>query len=109
MDNEQTDYSGYSQQGADSLTKIRDMEEKQRMLHERTLLIGKNMIENKEKTDEKIIEIKKELEQLRIKMERMVSFIETLSGELSGFARKEDVEILSKQAKIFQPLAGLKK
>ncbi|MBD3247581.1 hypothetical protein GF378_03100 [Candidatus Pacearchaeota archaeon] len=101
----------YSQQGnmADPNTKLRDLEEKQRILHDRVLLLGRNMIDNKEKTDEKITEIKKELESLKDKVERVSSFIETISGEFSRFAKKEDVEILAKQARMFEPLAALKK
>jgi len=30
--------------------------------------------------------------------------LESLSGEFSKFAKKEDLEILTKQAKMFQPL-----
>ena len=37
-------------------------------------------------------------------MERLISFLETASSEFSKFAKKEDLEILSKQAKMFQPL-----
>ena len=35
---------------------------------------------------------------------KVKSFIETVSSEFSNFARKEDLEILMKQAKMFQPL-----
>ena len=37
-------------------------------------------------------------------MNRLMNFIETASSEFSKFAKKEDLEILSKQAKMFQPL-----
>ena len=85
-------------------TKLRDMEEKQRTLSERLLLIGQNMIEQKEENNQKFLEIKKEMEISRQNMGRVISFIETISGEFSDFARKEDVEILARQAKMFQPL-----
>jgi len=39
----------------------------------------------------------------------MKSFLETASAEFSQFARKEDLEILSKQAKMFQPLEFVRK
>lgn len=106
-------YADYSNQGAvmgdmamaDPNTKLRDLEEKQRILQDRVLLLGKSAIDNKEKTDQKILEIKKDIETLKQKVDRINSFIETISGEFSKFARKEDLEILAKQAKIFQPLA----
>jgi len=88
---------------------IRDLEERQRILKDRLLLIGQNLIEIKEKNEESIIELKKEVERMKENFDRMKSFIETLSGEFSNFARKEDLEILTKQAKMFQPMEFVRK
>jgi predicted RNA binding protein with dsRBD fold (UPF0201 family) len=85
-------------------TKVRDIEEKQRILKDRLLLIGQNLIETKEENIDKLTEIKKEITELRNNLKRIQNFLESISGEFSKFARKEDVEILSKQAKMFQPL-----
>jgi predicted nucleic acid-binding Zn-ribbon protein len=104
-DEQGADYAGYL---GDVNVKIRDIEEKQRILQDRTLLIGDNLIDLKEKTQEQILEIKKALEILKQKTERIVSFIETISEEFSKFAKKDDVEILMKQAKMFQPLLSRK-
>jgi DNA polymerase III delta prime subunit len=90
-------------------TKIRDLEEKNRMLKDRLLLIGQNLIEIKEKTNSDLLEIKKDFEIMKRNMERLISFLETASAEFSKFARKEDLEILSKQAKMFQPLEFVRK
>ena len=84
-------------------TSTRDLEEKQRILKDRILLIGQNLIETKEELHDKLIEIKKDIEILKQNMERLTSFLELASSEFSKFARKEDVEILAKQAKMFQP------
>lgn len=89
--------------------KIRDLEEKQRILKDRLLLIGQNLIEIKEKSNQNISEIKKDIEILKQNIERAISFLEMASGEFSKFARKEDLEILSKQAKMFQPLEFVRK
>lgn len=85
-------------------SKVRDLEEHQRILKDRLILIGQNLIESREKTNEKILEIKKDIEILKQNMERMISFLESASAEFSKFAKKEDLEILSRQAKMFQPL-----
>jgi len=100
------DYPSY---GTDVNVRIRDLEERQRILKDRLLLIGQNLIEIREKNKEAILEIKKDLEIIKQNMERLVSFLETASSEFSKFARKEDLEILSKQARMFQPLEKLKK
>jgi zona occludens toxin (predicted ATPase) len=85
-------------------TKMRDLEEKQRILKDRILLIGQNLIEMKEEIHETFLDIKKNIEIMKNDIERLKSFFETASGEFSKFAKKEELEILSKQAKMFRPL-----
>jgi hypothetical protein len=103
---------GYESAGQDFgnlYIKLRDIEEKYRILKDRTILIGQNLIDIKENSDKKMLEIKKDVEILKSSMQRLVSFIETASEEFSKFARKEDLEILYKQAKMFQPLEFVRK
>ena len=102
MEEGQQDYA--SQIFDDAAIRIRTLEEQQRIMKDRILLIGQNLIETKEETSSKILEIKKDIEIIKQSMARMISFLETASGEFSKFARKEDLEILAKQARMFQPL-----
>ncbi len=88
--------------------RIKDLEEKQNILKERLLLIGENLVEIKEKNSEKLLEIQKEVETLKYKTERIKSFLEAISEEFPKFAKKEDLEILAKQAKMFQPFESKK-
>lgn len=102
------------QQGNDSFwteisVRFRDLEEKQKIMRDRLLLIGQNLIETREKTSEDILEIKKDIEIMKKNMERLIGFLETASAEFSKFARKEDLEILTKQARMFQPLKLIRK
>jgi hypothetical protein len=85
-------------------TKVRDMEEKQRIIKDRILLIGQNLIEMKGDIQITFLGIKKDIEIMKRDIERLKSFFEAASGEFSKFAKKEDLEILTKQAKMFQPL-----
>lgn len=103
---EEVNYS--KQYSEETNLKLRDLEEKQRVLKNRVLLIGQNLIDIKEKTNETILGIKKDLEKIKENSERMKSFIENISREFPKFARKDDLEILAKQAKMFQPLEYLK-
>jgi hypothetical protein len=100
---------GYGQFYNEPGVRVKDLEEKQRVLKDRVLLIGKNLIEIRETLSEGALEIKKEVEEMKREVEKMKGFLETVSGEFSKFARKEDLEILSKQAKMFQPLEFIKK
>lgn len=83
-------------------TKIRDLEEKQRMVKDRLLLVGQNLIETKEKFGSEIIEIKKSLDMMKSTMERLISFLEIASSEFQKFAKREEVELLSKKIKMAQ-------
>lgn len=89
--------------------RVRDLEEKQKLNKERVLLIGKNLIEIREKTNQEILEVKKELTTIKEDIKRIKSFLEIVSSEFSKFAKKEELEILSKQAKMFQPLEFIRK
>ena len=85
------------------------MEEKQSILKDRLLLIGKNFLETKEKTNDKLTAVKKDVDNMKQDIEKIKSFMESISNEITKFAKKEDLEILSKQAKMFQPLEFIKK
>jgi hypothetical protein len=100
----------YSAEGFGSLNnKMRDVEEKQRILKDRLFMISQNLVEMKDSTNKKILDIKKDVEIMKQSIERMSSFLETVSSEFSRFAKKEDLEILIKQAKMFQPLLSRKR
>lgn len=100
MAEEPMDYSSYD----DYSLKIKDLEEKQRNLKERVIMIGQNLLETKEKNMQSFIEIKKEIEIMKNNMQRLISFLEMVSAEFKNFAKKEDLDILTKQAKMFQSL-----
>ena len=104
---EQADYIG--QILGDFNTKIRDMEERQRLTKDRLLLIGQNLVEIKEKNIQTTLDLRRDVEILKTDMKKLKDFVESVSGELSKFARREDLEILTKQAKMFQPLEFVRK
>jgi len=105
---EEGDYQGYSPLG-EMMIRVRDLEDKQRMNKERTIILGKNLIELREKVNEEFLEIKRELETIKQEIKRTANFLEIASKEFSSFAKKEDLAILSRQAKMFQPLELVKK
>ena len=106
---EEQQQENYYELFSNASIRIRDLEEKQSVVKDRLLLIGKNFLETKEETNKKITEIKKEIGEIKQDIERIKTFIESISNEISKFAKKEDLDILSKQAKMFQPLEFVKK
>jgi len=97
-----------SQLLADFNTKLKDMEERQKLIKERVLLIGENLVNERESNIEEISEIKTKVERLEHDFERMKETISSLIDETQNFARKNEVESLRHQFKIFEPLTKRK-
>ena len=89
--------------------RLKDLEEKQNVLRDRLLLVGQNLVDSRDEHSEKILGLRKELEGLKQDIERIKSFIEIISSELGKCAKKDDLEILKKQAKMFQPLESTRR
>jgi len=107
MPEEQQDY--LSSILADFNTKIRDLEEKNRLMRERLLLIGQNLIEIREKNNSDLLQVRQDLEFIKMEVKRMKSFLESAASEFSNFAKKSELAILTKQAKMFQPTEFVKR
>ncbi len=89
---------------SDTNTKIYGLGERQRILKSRILLIGEDLIEMRKSLNKEILDIKKSLNEQTKEMKEIKRFLRDASEEFPKFARKEDLEILKKQAKMFQPL-----
>jgi len=84
--------------------KVRDLEEGQRLMKERLLLVGQNFIESQEKNNAEITELKKQVYELQSEVKRFKNIIESISEEIAKSARKEEIAILVRQFKMFEPL-----
>ena len=85
-------------------TKINDLEERQRLLKERLILVGQNLIETKEVLGKDVLDIKVLLEGMKQDLKRVKDAVLRLSEEMDKRARKSEVDLLTKQMKMFQPL-----
>src|SRR3989344_5535691 len=85
-------------------SRLRDFEEKQKLLKDRVLLVGENLVDLRSEVSVSISSMKKELELLKDSLERVEDAVKRFSEDLDGKARKEDLLILQKQAKMFDPL-----
>lgn len=85
-------------------TKINEIEEKQRLIKDRILLIGENLISVKEEFEKQDSEFKKQLKDIEAEIKSIKQVNRRVIDEISNFARKNEVEILNRQMKMFQPL-----
>jgi len=84
--------------------RLRDLESGQKLTKERLLLIGQNLIESQEKNIKDITELKREMDEIQSDMKRIKEIITSISEEVSKSARKEEISILRRQFKMFEPL-----
>jgi hypothetical protein len=85
-------------------TRINEIEEKQRLLKDRVLLIGENLISTREEVEKQNLEFKKQLKQMEFDLKSIKQLNKRVVEELDNFARKTELEILERQFKMFQPL-----
>lgn len=85
-------------------TKLRDMEEKHRLTKERTLLIGENLVEIREELGKELTDVKVQMEQAKSDILKIRETLQRILDELENRARRSELELLKKQARMFQPL-----
>jgi len=95
------DYSG-QQFFLDINTRIRDLEERQKIIQDRTLLIGKSLIEEREKSFLEIQNMKKTLFQVKEDVLRSKEIIQRMAEQLSDTAKREELMILQRQFDLFR-------
>jgi len=88
----------------DISVKLRDIEEKQNIVKDRVLLIGENLVSEKDETDQKIVDLKSEIIKLNEEVRRVKLAIERIVDDSNNFVRKNEFEILQRQFQMFQPL-----
>jgi len=102
----QADTQGFSNQGdqflSDVNTRLRDFEEKHRLVKERLLLVGQGLIDERDKTFLEIQNLKKTVMKLEKDNERMKKILENLAMQANNSARKEDLAIIQRQLDILR-------
>ena len=88
----------------DFSTRLNEIEEKQRLIKDRVLLIGENLISTKEELDKETSEFRNQIKQIDFELKSLKQLVERITNELGNFARKSELEILDRQIKMFKPL-----
>ena len=88
----------------DFLVKLRDVEDRQKILRDRVLLIGKNLIDSREEIGEDLTQLKIDVSKIKEDLIKIKEVLSSISEELSNTSRRSEVAILEKQFKMFSPL-----
>ena len=87
---------------SDINTRIRDIEEKQRLLKDRMTLIGESFIKERDKNFDELKEMKKAVEVLSMDNKRMKEILFRIMESVNKSARKEELMILQRQFDLFR-------
>ena len=91
---------------ADINGRIKDIEEKQRLMRDRMLLIGKNIIEDRESIMNELQELKKSLFKTREENIKIQDFLKNVADSIAESARKEELLMLQRQLDLFMTSKG---
>jgi hypothetical protein len=83
-------------------TRIRDIEEKQRILKDRMILVSESLIKEREKSFTDINEMKKTVALLLEENKRIKEILKSVGEKLNSTARAEDLMILQRQFDLFR-------
>lgn len=86
--------------------RLKDMEEKQRLMRDRVLLIGKNIVDDRESTVSELAELKGNLLKIKEENIKIQDFLKNIAGQISESARKEELLMLARQIELFMTSQG---
>jgi len=78
-------------------SRLRDVEEKQRLLKDRVLLIGKGLVEDRKQTSQSIREMKSTVILLKEENARLKEVVRNITEQLERTARKEELATVQRQ------------
>ncbi len=96
------EYGSSQQYFSDVNTRLKDLEEKQKLIKDRVLLVGQNLVETKENTFNDLQELKREVLRLGEESIKIKELLQRISEQTSEFARKEELMILQRQFDMFR-------
>lgn len=96
------DTFGWERFFSDTNTRIKDLEEKNRLLRDKMLLISDSYVKEREKNFKDIQELKRTVEILKLENSRMKEMLSRVGEIVDKSARKEDLAILQRQFDLFR-------
>lgn len=90
-------------------TRLRDITERNRLVRERVLLLGQNLISSKQESEESLKKIRKENNEINSKIENLEKISNSLLTEFNKFVKRDEMVLVERMLKDFQPLEFMRK
>ncbi|MCL6500587.1 MAG: hypothetical protein K6T16_00950 [Candidatus Pacearchaeota archaeon] len=85
-------------------TRINDMEEKIRGVYERLAAISQTLLKQGDRTNKEISVLRDEIRTLKNENDRLKEIGEHIMHESAEFARREELKVMERYMKLFEPL-----
>jgi|TARA_B100002003_G_C14046523_1_gene504087 DUF438 domain-containing protein len=94
---------------SDFNTRLKDIDERNKLIRERVLLLGKNLISLRQENDDEIRIIKQENTQIKQDLDKLKKTSNSLLTEFNKFVKREELVLVERMLKDFQPLEFMRK
>ena len=94
---------------ADFNTRLRDIDERSRLIRERVLLLGKNLISSRQNVEDELKLIKKNNLEIKKDLDKLKKISNSLLTEFNKFVKREEMTLIERMLKDFQPLEFMRK
>lgn len=89
---------------SDANLKIRDLEDRQRLIKDKLNLLSTNFIELKNTLEKEVTDLKISTDSIKYEIAKIKDLIIRISEELDNRAKRSELELVAKQLKIMKPL-----
>ncbi len=89
---------------AEFSTRLNDIEERERLLKERVLMLSRTLLKQEDKLGKEMSVVKDDVRNLNESMDKLKDAVQNIVSESSEFARREELRVLEKYMKIWEPL-----
>ncbi|MCH7850499.1 MAG: hypothetical protein IH845_02540 [Nanoarchaeota archaeon] len=94
---------------SDFNTRLRDTIERNRLIRERVLLLGKNFISSRGELEDKINELRKDNQIIKKDLEKLKKTSNNLIIDFNKFVKRDEMVLIERMLKDFEPLKFMRK
>ena len=94
---------------SDFNTRLRDLDERNKLIRERVLLLGGNLISSRQELENELTEIKRENLEIKKDLSKIKKVSSSLLYEFNKFVKKDEIILIERMLKDFQPLEFMRK
>ena len=89
---------------SDFASRVKALEEKYNLVKERVLILTQNFVKRERELEKEMSLIQDENKDLKLELQKLNSRIDSLASQHEDFARKEELSVVEKYFKLFEPL-----